>query len=147
MTTKMLTAKIEATDGLDCEMITGELAEAACNVANSYEGSSIAIADQDGDNTFLARALEAEGHVRALLDHADTTRGAGIDPPEPACASEARRFLAGRAPQHALAKLLIRCHEAISDQWDEDHEDTIALLDEIDETLRSLPTPEGTDPT
>ena len=47
---------------------------------------------------------------------------------------------------HALAKLLIRCHEAITDQWDEDHEDTIALLDEIDETLRSLPTSGETDP-
>jgi hypothetical protein len=34
----------------------------------------------------------------------------------------------------------------MSDQWDEDHEDNIAVLDEIDETLRSLPTPGGTDP-
>jgi len=88
MTTKVLRAEIEATDGLDCEMIIGELAEAACNVANTYEGCSIAIADQDGDNTFLAGALEAEGHVRALLDHAGTTRGAGIDLPEPASAAE-----------------------------------------------------------
>ncbi len=147
MTTKVLIAEVEAIDGLDCETIIGELAEAACNIANSYEGCSIAIADRDGDNTFLARALEAEGHVRALLDHAGTAPGAGIDLPEPACAAEARRFLAGRAPQRALAKLLIRCHEPISDGWDAEHEDTIALLDEIDEMLRSLPAPGGTDPT
>jgi hypothetical protein len=88
MTTIVLRAEIGAADAAACETIVGELAEAACTVANSYEGSSIAIADQDGDNAFLARALEAEGHVRALLDYASTARGADIDPPEPACAAE-----------------------------------------------------------
>ncbi len=86
----------------------------------------------------IGRAVYLNAHERWWLH--DLRRG------EPACAAEARRFLAGRAPQHALAKLLIRCHEAISDGWDADHEDTRALLDEIDETLRSLPAPEGSDP-
>ena len=66
MTAKMVRVEIEAIDATACETVIGELAEAACNIANSYEGRNIAIADQDGDDTFLARALEAEGHVRAL---------------------------------------------------------------------------------
>lgn len=56
MTTKVRTAEIEATDGLDYETIIGELVEAACNIANSHEDCSIAIADQDGDNTFPPRS-------------------------------------------------------------------------------------------